>query len=67
MYRGRVGQDSRFRVASHFRMRTNTYEERPWCVQEMDWAEDFGSPLVMVDARTQLVRAREFLPIGGSP
>ena len=48
-------------------LRTNTYEERPWCVQEMDWAEDFGSPLLMVDARTQLVRAREFLPIGGSP
>jgi hypothetical protein len=48
-------------------LRTNTYEERSWCVQEMDWAEDFGSPLVMVDARTQLVRAREFLPTGGSP
>lgn len=48
-------------------LRTNVYEERAWCVQEMDWAEDFGCPLVMVDARTQLVRGREFLPIAGSP
>jgi hypothetical protein len=48
-------------------LRTNTYEDRFWCVQEMDWAEDFGCPLVMVEARTNLVRAREFLPIGGSP
>jgi TIR domain-containing protein len=47
--------------------RTNVYEERFWCVQEMDWAEDFGCPIVMVEARTQLVRAREFLPIGGAP
>lgn len=48
-------------------LRTNVYEERFWCVQEMDWAEDFGCPIVIVEARTQLVRAREFLPIGGSP
>jgi hypothetical protein len=48
-------------------LRTNAYEERSWCVQEMDWAEDFGCPLVMVDARTQLVCGREFLPIGGLP
>jgi len=48
-------------------LRTNVYEERFWCVQEMDWAEDFGCPIVVVEARTHLVRAREFLPIGGSP
>jgi len=48
-------------------LRTNVYEERFWCVQEMDWAEDFGCPVVMLDARTQLVRAREFLPVGGAP
>jgi hypothetical protein len=48
-------------------LRTNVYEERFWCVQEMDWAEDFGCPIVVVEARTQLIRAREFLPIGGSP
>lgn len=48
-------------------LRTNIYEDRPWCTQELDWAEDFGSPLVVVDARTQLVRARETLPITGAP
>ena len=48
-------------------LRTNVYEERFWCVQEMDWAEDFGCPIVVVEARTHLVRTREFLPIGGSP
>jgi hypothetical protein len=48
-------------------LRTNVYEERPWCVQEMDWAEDYGCPVVMLDARTQLVRTREFLPVGGAP
>jgi len=48
-------------------LRTNLFEERAWCVQEMDWAEDFGCPLVIVEARTHLVRAREFLPTGGSP
>jgi hypothetical protein len=46
---------------------TNVYEERFWCVQEMDWAEDFGCPIVVVEARTNLVRTREFLPISGSP
>ena len=48
-------------------LRTNVYEERFWCVQEMDWAEDFGCPIVVVEARTHLVLAREFLPIAGSP
>jgi hypothetical protein len=48
-------------------LRTNVYEERAWCVQEMDWAEDFGCPIVVVEARTHLVRTREFLPTGGSP
>ncbi len=48
-------------------LRTNVYEERFWCVQEMDWAEDFGCPVVVVEARTQLTRAREFLPVGGAP
>jgi hypothetical protein len=48
-------------------LRTNIYEERAWCVQEMDWAEDFGCPIVVVEARTKLVRTREFLPTGGSP
>lgn len=48
-------------------LRTNVYEERFWCVQEMDWAEDYGCPVVVLDARTHLVRAREFLPVGGAP
>jgi hypothetical protein len=48
-------------------LRTNIYEERFWCVQELDWAEDFGCPVIMVEARTSLVRAREFLPVNGSP
>ncbi len=48
-------------------LRTNVYEERFWCVQEMDWAEDFGCPIVVLEARTNLVRTREFLPISGSP
>lgn len=48
-------------------LRTNVYEERFWCVQEMDWAEEYGCPLVLLDARTHLVRTRESLPVGGAP
>jgi len=36
-------------------------------VQELDWAEDHGCPIILVEARTLLVRGREALPVGGSP
>lgn len=48
-------------------LRTDVYDERAWCVQELDWAEDYGCPLIIVEARTHLVRSRESLPVGGTP
>lgn len=48
-------------------LRTDVYDERVWCVQELDWAEDYGCPVIIVEARTHLVRPRESLPVGGAP
>ncbi len=35
-------------------IRTEAYDERAWCVQEIVWAEEAGSPIIVVDARSEL-------------
>jgi hypothetical protein len=37
--------------------RTDAYDHRPWCRNEMRWAEQRGVPIVCVDARHGLVHA----------
>lgn len=46
-------------------LRTDIYEQRPWCVQEVHWAEEFGCPTVVVDLRAASVMPREGLPVHG--
>lgn len=47
-------------------LRTDIYEQRPWCVQELAWAEEEGCPVVVVDARASLAMPRETLPLAGT-
>lgn len=44
-------------------LRTESYEQRPWCLQEVDWADQFGAPAVVVDLRSRTHFPREVLPI----
>lgn len=46
-------------------LRTDIYEQRPWCIQEIEWAEEFGTPAVVVEARHSLTMPPELLPIAG--
>ncbi len=46
-------------------LRTDIYEQRPWCVQEIHWAEEFGCPSVVVDLRMASTMPRESLPVAG--
>lgn len=46
-------------------LRTDIYEQRPWCVQEIHWAEEFGCPAVVVDLRAAATMPRESLPVAG--
>ena len=44
-------------------LRTDIYVQRFWCLQEAAWAEEFGVPTVVADARQSLTSPREVLPI----
>ena len=44
-------------------LRTEAYDQRPWCLQEVDWADQFGAPAIVVDLRSQTLFPREALPI----
>jgi hypothetical protein len=48
-------------------LRTDIYDHRPWCQAEVLWAEQHGSPLVLVDARGGLVHAASCLPFESAP
>jgi len=48
-------------------LRTDVYEQRLWCRQEFRWAEAFGVPRVVVDARSSLVYSASELALDGSP
>jgi hypothetical protein len=48
-------------------LRTDAYDRRFWCRKEFRWAEDFGAPVVVVDARSGLVYPASNLPFDGSP
>jgi hypothetical protein len=43
-------------------LRTEVYDSRPWCRQEVHWADEYATPAVLVDARTGLNFAGSTLP-----
>jgi len=44
-------------------LRTDIYEQRVWCLQEVTWVEEFGVPAVVADIRQSLTMPREVLPV----
>jgi hypothetical protein len=48
-------------------LRTDNYEERPWCQQETLWAEETAAPTVLVEARPGLVYPAGELPLERMP
>jgi hypothetical protein len=48
-------------------IRTDAYDDRPWCVQEILWAEESGSPIIVVDARSDLFYPPSSTALEASP
>ena len=48
-------------------LRTNIYDSRPWCQQEVKWADEYATPAVLVDARTSLTYGATTLPLDRVP
>lgn len=48
-------------------LRTDVYDSRPWCQQEVYWADEYAVPAVLVDARTRLAYAAGDLPLDRIP
>lgn len=46
---------------------SEVYESRTWCVQEVQWAEEFASPLVVVELRHGLIMPPSRLSLDRSP
>lgn len=44
-------------------LRTEVYDSRPWCQQEVLWADEYATPAVLVDARTELNHPAGVLPL----
>src|SRR5262249_31999875 len=48
-------------------LRTEAYDGRPWCQQEVLWADEYATPAVLVDARTSLTHSAGTLPLDRVP
>lgn len=48
-------------------LRTEVYESRFWCQQEVLWADQYCTPAIMVEARTALNHAASVLPFSRLP
>jgi hypothetical protein len=48
-------------------LRTDIYDTRYWCQQEITWADQYGTPAVLVDARTALNNESSALPFTRLP
>lgn len=48
-------------------LRTEVYDSRPWCKQEVLWADEYATPAVLVDARTSLNHPAGVLPFDRVP
>jgi hypothetical protein len=48
-------------------LRTEHYDSRHWCQQEVLWADEYATPAVLVDARTELNHPGSVLPFDRVP
>ena len=48
-------------------LRTDEYDNRHWCQQEVLWADEYATPAVLVDARTSLNYPAGSLPLDRVP
>lgn len=48
-------------------LRSDVYDTRTWCVQEVQWANEFGSPVVVVDLRNSLMIGPSELSLDSNP
>lgn len=48
-------------------LRTEVYDSRHWCQQEVRWADEYATPAVLVDARTGLNHPAGMLPFDRVP
>ncbi len=48
-------------------LRTEAYDGRYWCQQEVHWADEYAVPAVLVDARTALTHKAGLLPFDRIP
>jgi hypothetical protein len=48
-------------------LRTEVYDSRYWCQQEVLWADEYATPAVLVDARTELNHRPSILPFDRTP
>jgi TIR domain len=48
-------------------LRTEGYDSRPWCQQEVLWADEYATPAVLVDARIGLNHPAGVLPLDRVP
>lgn len=48
-------------------LRTEAYDDRPWCQNEVWWADEYATPAVVVDARTGLNFRGATLPLERLP
>jgi hypothetical protein len=48
-------------------LRTDIYERRHWCQQEVKWADEYAVPAVMIDARVRLDMPASVLPFDRVP
>ena len=48
-------------------LRTEVYESRHWCLQEVLWADEYATPAVLVEARTGLNHPAGALPFDRVP
>lgn len=47
-------------------LRTDEYDRRPFCVQELRWADEYGCPTIVVEASNRTARPRSDLPLSDS-
>lgn len=47
--------------------RTDSYETRHWCQQEVAWADEYASLIVVVDLRCRLIHPPSTLSLEGAP
>ncbi len=48
-------------------LRTEVYDSRHWCQQEVRWSDEYATPAVLVDARTALNHSANILPFDRVP